>query len=329
MAFSDMISTIADEISRSDYTAVQIPREINNAITFYQNKRFWFNQNLMVTLTTVAGQRYYPLPANFAAVLNVRSTLGAPGSVLYDIPIVGEDYLDSIDWTNTAVSSYIMGVSFFHQRIRVYPPPTAGLPIIIKGTVLLPTLTSTAATKSYTKNTAYTAGDTVLDQNGNIQTAKTSGTTGAAASKAYTANTAYSLNDTVLDLNGNTQTCTTAGISGYLAAVDATQWALESLGLTSDGTVTWQLTTKLWSTDYLSYTVDGSVTWQLTTALSTSWMDKAEELIRTRATRMIYQRYIHDMEQAQSYKEMEQEALHNLYEKNQGQIATGWVRPHL
>lgn len=326
-----MQTNIADEISRTGDATLTAPiiREINNSVTFYANKRLWFNENLMTTITTVNGQRYYTLPPNFGAVLNVRSTLGAPGSVLYDVPIVSEQYLDSIDWTNQAVSSYIMGVSFFHQRIRVYPPPTAGLPVMIKGTVILPALTSTAATKSYTKNTAYTLGDTVLDANGNIQTAKTSGTSGTAATKVYTANTAYSLNDTVLDLNGNTQTCTTAGTSGYLNAVDASQWATESLGFTPDGTVMWQLTTKLWSTDYLSYTVDGSVTWQLTTALSTAWMDKAEELIRTRTIRQLYGRYINDEARYERYTGLEKEALNNLYEKNIGQSSMGWVRPHL
>lgn len=75
MAFSDMQSAIAEELARSDLSE-EIKREINHAITFYGNKAFWFNEASMVDITTVQGQRYYALPANFASVLDVLSTIG-------------------------------------------------------------------------------------------------------------------------------------------------------------------------------------------------------------------------------------------------------------
>lgn len=325
MALSDLQSRVADELSRSDLTS-QINLEITSAIQFYQNEKFWFNENLMVTLTTIQGQRDYILPPNFASVLSVRSQLG---QMTYSIKGVTIQYLDTIDWGNNFVASYIDMYALFNGMIRLYPPPTANLPIYVRGTVLLPTLTTTAATKSYATNTAFSQGDTVLDTNGNIQKCVTSGTTRASASKTYTANTAYTAGDTILDLNSNLQTCTTSGTSGYVLALDKTQWARVVNGITQDGTVQWTLTSTQWSTDYLSYTVDGSVVWQLSLDLSNGWTSNAEELIRSRVCRMMYQRYIKDAEQTQSYAELEKENLKNLRYKNVGQTALNSITPHI
>lgn len=325
MALSDMESNIADEINRSDYTT-EIAREITNSIRFYQNHRFWFNENQMITITTIQGQRYYKLPPNFGAILEARSKIG---NLTYPVDILPETQLDAWDWTDTSTSNYVQAVSLFNGQVRVYPPPVAGTPIYLKGTVLLPTLTTTAATTTYAKNTAFALNDTILDPNGNIQTCVTAGTTGAAATKTYTANTAYAVNDTILDLNDNIQTCITAGTTGYELALDASLWAMKADGETTDGTVTWQLTTQLWNTNFDSYTVDGSVVWHLTNQLDNAWMSDAEELIRTRTIKQLYARYIKDYDAASLYSGLEVEALANLRMKNIGQTATNSVRPHL
>lgn len=327
MALSDLQTRIADELSRTDLTS-QIALEITSAIQFYQNEQLWFNENIMVTLTTINGQRDYLLPPNFGSVTTVRSQLG---KMTYLVEPKTIQYLDTIDWGNSFVSSYLDFYALFNGMIRLYPPPVANLPIYIRGTVVLPSLTTTAATKAYATNTAYSANDTVLDTNGNIQKCVTAGTTRASPTKTYTANTAYSAGDTVLDINSNFQTCTTPGTSGYVLALDKTKWARLVNGITSDGSngLTWTMTQQQWSTDYNSYTVDGSVVWQLQFDTGNAWTSNAEELIRSRATRMVYQRYIKDMGQAQSYKELEAENLYNLRMKNQGQTALNRLTPHI
>lgn len=328
MALSDMQSAISDEISRTDLS-VQINREITNSITFYQNKKFWINENNMVTLTTISGQREYSLPANFASVDSVRSQMSG-GGLIYPVEPSTISYIEKQDLIQTYTSNYILLYAIFNGIIRLYPPPIAGLPIFIRGTVLLPTLTTTAATKTYTTNTAYSINDTILDPNGNIQTCVTAGTTRAAPTNTYSANTAYVVNNTVLDGNSNLQTCTTGGTSGYVLAQDRTQWGRIVNSITADGagTLQWTLTSTQWSTDYKSLTVDGSVVWQLTTALSNPWVVNAEELIRTRTIRQLYARYINDQPRAQIYAAMEKENLKNLYEKNIGQKSSGQLVAH-
>ena len=133
MAFSDMQAAIADELARSDLST-EVKREINNAITFYGNKAFWFNEATMASITTIRGQRYYPLPANFAAVLDVLSTIG---TYTYRLTARSEQYLDQIDWGNAFWSGYPTVYSFWNGQIRLFPPAQGGLPVQVKGTVIL------------------------------------------------------------------------------------------------------------------------------------------------------------------------------------------------
>ena len=205
MAFSDMQTAIAGELARSDLTT-EIQREINNAITFYGNKAFWFNEASMTPLTTVQGQRYYPLPANFASVLDVLSTLG---NYTYRLKPRTEQYLDQVDWGNDFWSGYPTDYSFWNGQIRLFPPPQGGLPVTVKGTAIL------------------------------------------------------SPQPLVNDADSN------------------------------------------------------------------AWLTSAEELIRTRAVRQLYGRYIRDPEQYALYTQLEKEALSNLQEKNIGQTGLNQIRPHL
>ena len=205
MAFSDMQTAIAGELARSDLSA-EIQREINNAITFYGNKAFWFNEASMATITTVQGQRYYTLPANFASVLDVLSTLG---TYTYRLEPRTEQYLDQVDWGNDFWSGYPTDYSFWNGQIRLFPPPQGGLPVTVKGTAIL-----------------------------------------------------------------------------------------SPQPLVNDGD-------------------------------SNAWLTSAEELIRTRAVRHLYGRYIRDPEQYALYTQLEREALQNLHEKNVGQTGLNTVRPHL
>ncbi|HEY3645492.1 MAG TPA: hypothetical protein VGM16_09150 [Gammaproteobacteria bacterium] len=200
-----MQTAIAGELARSDLRT-EIQREINNAISFYGNKAFWFNEASMAEITTVQGQRYYPLPTNFASVLDVLSTLG---NYTYRLEPRTEQYLDQVDWGNDFWSGYPTDYSFWNGQIRLFPPPQGGLPVTVKGTAIL------------------------------------------------------SPQPLVNDSDTN------------------------------------------------------------------AWLTSAEELIRTRAVRQLYGRYIRDPDQYALYTQLEKEALQNLHEKNIGQTGTGWVRPHL
>jgi hypothetical protein len=131
--FSDLQERIARHLGRHDM-AQQIQREIENSINFYGNKAFWFNEATMAEITTVQGRRYYPLPTNFASVLDVLSTLG---NYTYRLEPRTEQYLDQVDWGNDFWSGYPTDYSFWNGQIRLFPPPQGGLPVQVKGTAII------------------------------------------------------------------------------------------------------------------------------------------------------------------------------------------------
>jgi len=324
MALSDMYVAIADEMARSDLSP-EIILEVTHAINWYQHEKFWFSDATMVTINTIAGERRYTLPANF---LNIQDVLGTIGNYTYLLKARTEQYIDQIDWGNNFWSSYPTDYSIWGGKIRLFPPPSANLPITVKGTVVLPLATTVGATKSYAYNTAFNTNDTIQDPNGNIETCITGGTTQAAPTKTYAANTAYVLGDTVADYRGNIQKCIAAGTSGAITPA----WSGTYLAITIDnenqGPLQWQLIKLNWQTNYLVEIVDGTAVWQLTGTLSNSWTLDAEELIRDRALRNLYGRYVKSKDNYTLYTQFEQEALQNIRRKNYGKVTTGWLRPH-
>jgi hypothetical protein len=174
VAYSDLQTRIAAELRRADLTA-QIVSEISSAIEFYQYEEFPWTEASMVPFSTVQGQRYYVLPANFLCVTDVLSQIG---NYTYYLQPETEQYLDRIDWGNTFWTSYPLLFSIWTNQIRLFPPPQANLPVQVKG--IIQQLTLMTNTKTWAATTAFSLGDTVADTLGNVQQCTTPGTSGAA-----------------------------------------------------------------------------------------------------------------------------------------------------
>lgn len=67
--YGDMQARIADELARTDLAA-EIQNEIQTAISYYENERFWFNEGQW-TFNTVNAQELYALPVQFVADFDV------------------------------------------------------------------------------------------------------------------------------------------------------------------------------------------------------------------------------------------------------------------
>lgn len=74
--YGAMQARIADELVRPDLSE-QIRLSIKTAISFYESKRFYFNEG-RATLNTEAGREYYGLPLNFqkAEALSIERSSG-------------------------------------------------------------------------------------------------------------------------------------------------------------------------------------------------------------------------------------------------------------
>ena len=133
---------------------------------------------------------------------------------------------------------------------------------------------------------------------------------------AWAAATAYAVNDTVTDAYGNVEQCITAGTSGATAPTWPTTTAPQSSGIGSAAI----------PPVMGAQTTDGTVTWSLAGTSANIWTTQAEELIRSRALKNIFARYIRDQQQAQIMQMLESQALSNMMYKNSGRVALGRVR---
>lgn len=131
-----MKARIADEIGdRSDLDS-QIAYAINDAIAFYQNERFVFDESRDVTFSTVAGQEFYGSADN-AAIPNMHKI---------DYVIL---YLGSIPWVmhrrqpadieilnqNGLVSGQPWSWAWWNKQIRLGPIPDAVYSIRVAGDI--------------------------------------------------------------------------------------------------------------------------------------------------------------------------------------------------
>ncbi len=271
-------SRIADELARTDLTS-EIELEILSAVRWFSHQRFSWNEASMAQFTTVNGQRYYWLPANFVTVTDVLSQIG---NYTYKLDPLTEQEIDEIDWGDVFWTSYPLVFSTWSGQIRLFPPPQQSLPVVVKGQIeLLPLMTATA---SWAASTAYVVGDTVYDSYNNVQTCSTAGTSGTSAPKWPT----------------NSAQSSSGGISGASSP--------PVVGVTTD---------------------DGpDLVWTLSGTNENAWTTQAEELIRSRALKNLYSRYLRDMQQSQIMQKLEDDALANLRQKNFGSIALSRITPH-
>jgi hypothetical protein len=132
---AQMKSRIADEMARGDLTS-QIAFAIGDAISFYQNERFIFNESRDITFTTVAGQDFYGAAANAAI----------PSMWSFDYLIL---YLGSIPWpvkrrtpleveilnNNGLVSGQPYNYAWYNKQIRLGPVPDGVYTMRIAGRI--------------------------------------------------------------------------------------------------------------------------------------------------------------------------------------------------
>lgn len=117
---------IVDDLNRSDLTT-QIADAINDAIDFYEEQRFYFNETRASTFATVSAQSTYtssddadiPLWVALDAVYITDSN-----SETYELdpidPVIIEAYLD-----NSASSGRPRVYSYYEQSFRFHPIPNA------------------------------------------------------------------------------------------------------------------------------------------------------------------------------------------------------------
>lgn len=120
-----MKARIADELARADLTS-QIALAITDAIRYYQNERFAFNESRDITFSTVATQDFYGAAANasiplmFAFDYLIVYIGGVPFELKRKPPIEVELYNQ-----NGLVKGQPTRYTFYNKQIRIGPVPDA------------------------------------------------------------------------------------------------------------------------------------------------------------------------------------------------------------
>lgn len=133
---AQMKARIANELGQRTDLPNEIAFAISDAISFYQNERFIFNESRDITFSTVAGQEFYGAAAN-AAIPTMWS---------FDYLIL---YLGSIPWpvkrrtpleveilnNNGLVAGQPYNFAWYNKQIRLGPVPDAVYSMRVAGRI--------------------------------------------------------------------------------------------------------------------------------------------------------------------------------------------------
>jgi len=118
-----MKTRIADEIARDDLGS-QIANAINDAISAYNNERFYFNESRTLLFPTVAGQDIYtdvdlPDMDNILKIDYIQLIIGNyPYRLNAEIP----EEIDALSVPGLSVGQPYL-YCWYQQRLRLYPAP--------------------------------------------------------------------------------------------------------------------------------------------------------------------------------------------------------------
>src|ERR1700737_3368598 len=132
---AQMKGRIQDELARSDL-ASQVSFAITDAIGFYQNERFIFNESRDITFPTVAGQDFYGAAANSAIPLmwSFDYLVLYLGGIPWPIKRRTPEYVEFAN-NNGLVTGQPYNYAWYNKQIRLGPVPDGVYTIRVAGRI--------------------------------------------------------------------------------------------------------------------------------------------------------------------------------------------------
>jgi hypothetical protein len=126
---ADMKARVADELARGDLTS-QIASAIADAIAFYQDRRFFFNESRDITFNTVVGQQWYGAAdnANIPLLYFIDYLTMTVGNIVSDVPRMEPEDLEILTMSGTQQGEPY-AYTYYNQQIRLYPVPSQVWPM--------------------------------------------------------------------------------------------------------------------------------------------------------------------------------------------------------
>lgn len=150
--FAVLKAQIADDLSRTDLTS-QIETAVLDAITFYERKRFYFNESRTLTVTTVAAQEFYDEDdaAGIPTLLSIDvAKISITTTDVYALEVIPYDTLEEISQNTTLDAGQPSYLAYYNQTIRLYPVPTAAWTLRISGVRSLTALSAAGDQNAWT-----------------------------------------------------------------------------------------------------------------------------------------------------------------------------------
>lgn len=142
----ELKARILDETKRPSLTS-QCAKAIEDAIEFYSTHRFWFNEALDESITTVAGTASYTKPPYLRRLLQAEITIGGQRTDLYwGLPWEDYRYLTG----GSPVSGQPTDLIFFGDRLYLYPTPAGTYPVSLTHTSRLAPLSDDSGSNAWT-----------------------------------------------------------------------------------------------------------------------------------------------------------------------------------
>jgi hypothetical protein len=131
-----MKARIADEIARDDLTT-QIGYAISDAISVYNNERFYFNETRDLTFYTVASQELYTSSdlADMPNILKIDWIKLYINNYPYRLVATNPEELEALNVSGTSLGQPYQ-YAWYQQKIRLYPIPTLSNQLVRIGGVV-------------------------------------------------------------------------------------------------------------------------------------------------------------------------------------------------
>lgn len=120
-----MKSRISDELARSDLTT-QIAYAITDAITAYEDERFFFSESRALTFSTAADQEFYSSTddADIGKIQKIDYVVVYVGTQAHQLEYERPEDME-IDSTGTDGTGQPWAYTWYGDQIRLYPTPDA------------------------------------------------------------------------------------------------------------------------------------------------------------------------------------------------------------
>lgn len=143
--FGGLRDNIIEEIGKvgASLTAI-VELQIQNAVEFYANQVFWFNEG-NYTFTTSSSQAAYPWPSDFMAAEFMQVSYGGANFQVEPKPY---QWIAELD--NGKVFSVPAAYAMFNQNFRLFPVPNASYTIVLDYQKRLPTLSVSTDSNAWT-----------------------------------------------------------------------------------------------------------------------------------------------------------------------------------